>query len=135
MNILDYTAGAVQEVVLENISLRLEHVFPRNLICKSDFRFVHSAISDNIYAQFTALLRGVVKEDSESILIPSNSWEHFKLDFFPQILLKYFPVKTRTVYKSWQKIIVCDCNGSERCLVLNYALEKKKINKNSDEKI
>lgn len=135
MNIFDYTTGAVQEVVLENINLRLERVFPRNLVYKSDFRLMHDAISDNIRAQFTALLKGVVKEDSETILIPSNSWEHFKLDFFPKILLKYFPAKTKAVYKSWQKIVICNCNNNERCLVLDYALEKKKINKNSDEKI
>lgn len=109
---LDPDFGDVKEIVLSQYMTQINRIMPDDY---SNVRFRAQIIEDTLMGsvlQIRATLlayRGKVESEVVKIEFPSTWFEGFKKEFFPQLLLKRWPVKmtTLTIPKKTEHVKVC----------------------------
>jgi len=99
----EYKEHIVSKIVLDEIRVRLHKRFGRYSFRSIDVRVLAGSIVDETVFEVNMKILGQSNIQKYDVLyeFPKNWWEHLKHQYFPDWLLKKFPVKvkihTRTV--------------------------------------
>jgi hypothetical protein len=108
-----------ERLLLNKIELNFNYKLEGHYLQDAELRQFYDYLSDSIVFRFRAFLYGQEKTIEKVVLFPTSWFQMFKQMYFPQWLIQYFPVKT----KSFPQIT----NITKVCPHLNVKSERPHI--------
>lgn len=98
MSAEEYKQHLVSKIVLNELRIRLHKRFGRYTFKSIAVNIITQAITDEVTFEISLKILGQRNLQQYDVWyeFPKNWWQHFKLQHFPDWLLKKFPVKTKT---------------------------------------